>query len=200
MSGARIGVFGGTFDPIHVGHLYLAEAAAESAGLERVLFVPVAAPGHREAHAAAVHRRAMTELAIAGNARFTLDETGMEQPSPAYTADTLALMRRRYPNAALSFIAGIDSLTRSRWRRLEEVATQLDRFLVAARDGVDDGELAPVIADLAPDLRARFQRINVLMTDVSSTAIRALIGKRRSVRYLVPEAVIAYIETHGLYR
>ncbi len=200
MSGARIGVFGGAFDPIHFGHLHLAQAAAEIATLDRVLFVPMAAPAHRDTHAAAPHRRAMTALAIAGNARFALDDTGLEQPAPAYTADTLALMRAKHPNDAFVFIAGIDSLARSRWRRLDEVAGMLERFLVAQRDGIDESELAPILAGLPAQLRARFVPIDVAMMDVSSTAIRALVAKRRSIRYLTPDAVVEYIESNGLYR
>jgi nicotinate-nucleotide adenylyltransferase len=197
---ARTGIFGGAFDPIHVGHLHLAEAAADIAGLDSVLFVPVALPAHRDTHASPALRRAMTELAIAGNERFALDTTGLEQDGPAYTADTLALLRAKRPDDAFVFIAGIDSLTRSRWRRLDEVAAQLDAFLVARRAGIGDSELEQVLAGLTPQARARFQPIEVALMDVSSTAIRALIEKRRSIRYLTPDAVVEYIETNGLYR
>ena len=200
MSAARIGIFGGAFDPIHVGHLHLAQAAAEIEALDRVLFVPMASPAHRDTHAPAEHRRAMTSLAIAGNARFALDDTGLEQEGPAYTADTLALMRAKRPLDAFVFIAGIDSLARSRWRRLDEVAGMLDRFLVARRDGIDASELAAVLAELPARLRARFVPIDVALMDVSSTAIRALVAQRRSIRYLTSDAVAEYIETNGLYR
>ena len=200
MSGKRTGVFGGAFDPIHLGHLHLAQAAAEAGALERVLFVPIAAPAHRDTHAGADHRRAMTELAIAGNPRFQLDETGLHQPAPAYTADTLALMRKRYPDDRFFFIAGIDALTRSKWRRLDEVAAALERFYVGARSGVDASELAPVIGDVPPELRGRFEPFEVSLMDVSSTAIRALVAKRKSIRYLVPDAVMRYVEENGLYR
>lgn len=195
-----IGVFGGTFDPIHIGHLYVAQAAAETHGLDRILFVPVAAPAHRETHSSPAHRRAMVARAIDGNPMFALDDTGLEQPAPAYTADTLALLRKKYPGDALYFIAGIDSLTRSRWRRLDEVAAALERFLVAARDGVDEAELAPVLSDLAPDLRAKFERLDSALTDVSSTTIRELVRQNRSIRYLAPDAVVEYIKANGLYR
>jgi nicotinate-nucleotide adenylyltransferase len=200
VSKGRIGVFGGTFDPIHFGHLHLAQAAADIERLDRVLFVPMAAPAHRDTHATPVHRRAMTALAIAGNERFALDDTGFEQAGPAYTADTLALMRAKHPDDALFFIAGIDSLTRSRWRRLDEVAGMLERFLVAHRGGVDESELAPILADLPQHLRARFVPIDVALMDVSSTAIRTLAAKRRSIRYLTPDAVVEHIESNGLYR
>jgi nicotinate-nucleotide adenylyltransferase len=200
VSGGRIGIFGGAFDPIHVGHLHLAQAAADIDTLDRVLFVPMAAPAHRDTHAAAAHRRAMTALAISGNDRFALDDTGLEQAAPAYTADTLAIMRGKYPDDAFVFIAGVDSLVRSRWRRLDEVAGMLERFLVAHRDGIDESELAPMLAGLPEQLRARFVPIDVALMDVSSTAIRALVAQRRSIRYLTPDAVVEHIESNGLYR
>jgi nicotinate-nucleotide adenylyltransferase len=142
----------------------------------------------------------MTELAIAGNPRFALDSTGLEQPAPAYTADTLSLLRAKRPDDAFFFIAGVDSLARSRWRRLDEVAASLEAFFVTSRRGVGDDELESALSDLAPDLRARFQRIEVSLVDVSSTAIRSLVEQHRSIRYLVPDAVREYIDEQKLYR
>lgn len=200
MTVVRTGVFGGTFDPIHVGHLHLAQTVAELGSLDVVLFLPVASPAHRETHAPAPQRRRMVELAIADNPRFALDDTALDQAAPAYTADTLALLRAKRPTDALFFIAGIDSLVRSRWRRLDEVASQLERFYVANRDGVDPGELEPILGGLPDALRARFERIDVALMDVSSTAIRTLVAQRRSIRYLVPDAVAELIAQRALYR
>lgn len=200
MSGERIGLLGGTFDPIHVGHLHLAQAVADVAELDKVLFLPVGSPAHRETHARAEDRKAMTQLAIARNARFEFDDTALAQPAPAYTADTLALLREKRPDDRFCFIAGIDSLVRSRWRRLDEVAAALEKFYVARRDGVDVAELAPMLADLTPELRARFEVVEVSLMDVSSTEIRALVKAGRSIRYLVPDAVAGYIADHSLYR
>lgn len=200
MSGERVGLLGGTFDPIHIGHLHLAQAVADVAELDRVLFLPVGSPAHRETHADAEHRKAMTQLAIARNSRFEFDDTALVQPAPAYTADTLALLREKRPDDRFCFIAGIDSLVRSRWRRLDEVAAALEKFYVARRDGVDVAELAPMLAGLAPELRARFEVIDVSLMDVSSTQIRALVKAGRSIRYLVPDAVAGYIADHSLYR
>lgn len=196
----RTGIFGGNFDPIHVGHLYIADAVCDRTKLDRVLFLPMAAPAHRETHAPAHDRRAMTELAIAGNEKFALETTGLEQRAPAYTADTLALLRAKYPEDDFFFIAGIDALTRSTWRRLDEVARALARFYVAARSGVGSADLDPVLAELSPDLRSRFECIDVALVDVSSTAIRELVASGRSIRYLVPDLVREYIAAHGLYR
>ena len=196
----RIGLLGGTFDPIHIGHLHLGQAVADVAGLDKVLFMPVGSPAHRETHASADERREMTELAIARNTRFEFDDTALVQPAPAYTADTLKLLRAKRPHDRFCFIAGIDSLVRSRWRRLDEVAAELDKFYVARREGVDVAELAPMLADLRPELRARFDVIDVSLMDLSSTEIRALIRAGRSIRYLVPDVVAGYIADHSLYR
>jgi len=200
VSGERIGLLGGTFDPIHIGHLHLAQAVADVAALDKVLFMPVGSPAHRETHAPADDRREMTQLAIARNTRFEFDGTALEQPAPAYTADTLALLRERRPHDRFCFIAGIDSLARSRWRRLDEVAAALEKFYVARREGVDVAELAPTLADLAPELRARFEIVDVSLMDLSSTEIRALVKAGRSVRYLVPDVVAGYIADRSLYR
>ena len=200
MSGERIGLLGGTFDPIHLGHLHLAQAVADIAQLDRVLFMPVGSPAHRETHASADDRKAMTQLAIARNARFELDDTALEQPAPAYTADTLRLLREKRPGDRFSFIAGIDSLVRSRWRRLDEVAAALEKFYVARRDGIGARELDAALGDLSPELRARFEIVDAALMDVSSTEIRALVKAGRSIRYLVPDAVAGYIADESLYR
>jgi len=200
LSGERIGLLGGTFDPIHIGHLHLAQAVADVADLEKVLFMPVGSPAHRETHASAEDRKEMTQLAIARNSRFEFDDTALEQPAPAYTADTLKLLREKRPDDTFCFIAGIDSLVRSRWRRLDEVARSLEKFYVARREGVDVAELVPMLSDLAPELRARFEVVDVSLMDLSSTEIRALVKAGRSIRYLVPDVVAGYIADHSLYR
>ena len=200
MSGQRIGIFGGTFDPIHVGHLFVAEAVFDAAQLSTVLFVPVGSPAHRHTHASAADRRAMTELAIAGNSRFAFDSTGLEQQAPAYTADTLALLRKKHPEARFVFIAGIDSLVRSAWRRLDEVADQLERFVIVSREGTNRSDLDPTLRDLPAELRARFDVVDVPLIDVSSTTIRELVAAGRSIRYLVPDAVREYIAARALYK
>lgn len=200
MSARRTGIFGGTFDPIHVGHLYVAEAVRDACALDRILFAPMAAPAHRETHASAADRRAMTEFAIAGNSRFALETTGLEQAAPAYTADTLALMREKYPGDAFFFIAGIDSLTRSRWRALDRVAAELEQFIVVSRERIDERELEPILVDLPAELRSRFRRLDLPLVDLSSTAIRELVMRGRTIRYLVPDAVMEYIVKNGLYK
>lgn len=200
MSTQRTGLLGGTFDPIHYGHLFIAEAVRAYAHLDRVLFVPVGEPSHRAVHASAADRKAMVELAIAGNARFELDITALEQAGPVYTAETLALLRAKRPTDQLHFIAGVDSLTVSRWRRLDEVAGALERFYVVRREGVRTEDIGTIIGDLAPQLRARFVVLDLPLVDISASVVRERVRSAQTIRYLTPDAVVRYIETKKLYR
>jgi len=196
----RTGVLGGTFDPIHYGHLFIADAVRARARLDRVLFVPVGDPAHRAVHASGAHRLAMVQLAIAGNPAFALDTTALQQPGPVYTADTLALMRAAYPADELNFIAGVDSLTVSRWRRLEEVASALARFYVVRRERTRTEDLAAIIGDLPKELQARFELLDLPLVDISASVIRERVAAAQPIRYLTPDDVGRYIDTQRLYR
>lgn len=200
MSSERIGVLGGTFDPLHVGHLFIAEAVAAEAALSTVLFSPVGSPAHRTPHASAQDRAAMVALGIAGNPRFGLDDTALRQSGPVYTADTLPLMQSRYPQAKLSFIAGIDSLLNSVWQRLDQVAGLLENFYVIARDGLEAEGLRDSLAALPLELAERFVLLNLPLVDVSASSIRARVRDGKPIRYLVPDAVESYIGDKGLYK
>ena len=200
MAARRIGVLGGTFDPIHYGHLFIAEAVRSHARLERVLFAPVGEPAHRAVHAGPTERAAMVERAIAGNAGFALDRTALEQPGPVYTADTLALMHERYPGDELHFIAGVDSLTVSRWRRLDEVAERLARFYIVRREGASTSDVAGIIGDLTPAMQARFVVLDLPLVDISASVIRDRVKASEPIRYLTPDDVARFIQEKGLYR
>ncbi|MDQ6780243.1 MAG: nicotinate-nucleotide adenylyltransferase [Candidatus Eremiobacteraeota bacterium] len=199
MSAHKVGVFGGSFDPIHVGHLYIANAIATQRQLDRVLFLPVGSPAHRSTHAPATDRSAMVQLAIAGNDRFALDDTALRQEGPVYTADTLPLLRARYAAQRLSFIAGSDSLVNSPWRRFEEVLEALDRFYVVVRAQAPADAIAALVDAQPPHLAARIEIVQLPLVHISASTIRADIAAARSVRYLVPDPVIAYIAEHKLY-
>ncbi|HXM17387.1 MAG TPA: nicotinate-nucleotide adenylyltransferase [Candidatus Tumulicola sp.] len=200
MSLTRTGLLGGTFDPIHFGHLFIAQAVCAKAGLDRVLFMPVGDPSHRAVHATAAHRKAMVELAIAGNQHFAIDDTALEQKGPVYTADTLALVRPKLTNDELYFIAGADALTASRWRRLDEVAAAVARFYVVRREGTLLEEMASVLGDLPADLYQRFEMLDLPLVDISSSVIRERVANDEPIRYLTPDAVVKYIESKRLYR
>jgi nicotinate-nucleotide adenylyltransferase len=196
-----LGVFGGSFDPVHNGHLFVAEAVREACGLERVLFVPTRHGHHRAAPLTAAAARAdMLRLAIAANTAFALDESDLADDATGFTADLLPRLAARYPGEELTFIVGGDSLVRSRWDRLEAVLDALAAFVIAPRGDVTQNELDTALAELAPDRRAKVRYIDLPLVAESATLIRARLAERRGVRYLVPEPVFRYIDEHELYR
>lgn len=197
----RTGILGGTFDPVHEGHLAIARAVLAIAPLDRVLFMPVGAPAHRETHATAADRAEMVRLALEGaDPRLQFDATALDQPGPAYTADTLALAHKAYPDDSLFFIAGADSLAHSAWRRLDEVAGAVERFYIVPRRGSTWADVEAVIGGLDPALRARFAPLDLAIDDVSSSEIRSLVASGQSIDGLVPQNVARYIVRHGLYK
>lgn len=196
----RTGILGGAFDPVHNGHLEIARGALERAQLDRVFFMPVGEPAHRTTHAPAADRAEMVRLAIGHeDPRLQFDATALDQPGPAYTADTLALARKAYPDDALFFIAGADSLALSKWRRLDEVAAALERFYIVPRRGSTWSDVEKIVAELDPALRARFAPIDIAVADISASEIRARVAAGESIDGLVPNAVARYIERAGLY-
>lgn len=202
LSGAkRLGVFGGSFDPIHNGHLFVAEAVREACALERVLFVPTRGGPHRPAPLTDGDERAqMVRLAIAANPAFALDESDLSPEASGYTVDLLPRLQQRYPDHALTFIVGGDSLVRARWHRLEAILEMVAAFVVAPRDDVSQDELDEALAGLDPEHRAKVQLLELPLVRESATLIRSRLAAHRSVRYLVPEPVYRYIVDRGLYR
>jgi nicotinate-nucleotide adenylyltransferase len=185
----RIGVFGGTFDPPHTGHLIVASAAFDALRLDRLLFVPAAVPPHKVGAVIATpaQRREMVRRAIEGDARFEIEEMELDRPGPSYTVDTLRALREREPGAELFFLLGADQLRELHtWREPEEVA-RLACLAVLSRGG-----------EPTPDAgRYRFVPVAVPRIDIAATEIRARIRDGRSARYLVPEAILRTVE--GLY-
>lgn len=190
----RLGIFGGTFDPIHIGHLIMAEAARLHAHLDRVIFLPTGAPPHKAAPSVGpAHRLAMVKRAIRGNAAFRVSAWEIRQRRAVYTYEALAHFKQAYPTAALFFILGSDSLRDvPRWRQGAALLKQC-RFLVIERN-------AARWASLPAALRRRATRIASPLVDVSSHDLRRAAGRGRSIRYQVPEAVATYIQRHALYK
>jgi nicotinate-nucleotide adenylyltransferase len=189
---------GGTFDPIHVGHLAIAEEAREALELDRVLFVPAARPPHKPDGAAATidDRRAMVTLAIAGNAAFELSRIEVDRPGPSYTVDTVEALAG---SGELTVILSAETFADlPRWHEPEWLF-DLARVAVVPREGYP----APDPAWLSATFPGREGRVTYLegpRLGLSSTAIRARVAAGRSIRYLVPDAVEAYIAEHRLYR
>jgi nicotinate-nucleotide adenylyltransferase len=202
-----IGVFGGTFDPIHVAHLAVAEEAAEALGLERVLFIPAGRPPHKPGReiTPAEHRFAMVELAIAGNERFAIDRLEMDRAGPSYTVDTLEALRASRVAAGaspdLTLILSAEAfLGLMTWREPRRVM-ELARVVVAPRDGFPDAGpdfLAEHMPDL-PDVAGRATFLDAPRLRLSASQLRVRAAAGRSLRYLVPDAVVAYIGDHSLY-
>lgn len=196
----RIGVFGGTFDPVHNVHLFVAESARTLEGLDRVLFVPANNVQHRvKPEASARDRCAMVRAAIESNGAFDLDETDLQDDATGYTADLLPRLHARYPGAHLTFITGADSLASNTWVRFEEVLESLEAFVIAPRAGVSGDAVRRVLSAFPAPLRARVKTLNLPEMPESATLVRTLLAQGRSVRYLVPEPVWNYIDEHALY-
>ncbi|MBV8067111.1 MAG: nicotinate (nicotinamide) nucleotide adenylyltransferase [Candidatus Eremiobacteraeota bacterium] len=196
----KIGIFGGTFDPIHNAHCFVAESARLLEKLDRVLFVPTGSQHYRDKpQADATHRCAMILGAIASNEAFELDDTDLRAKATGYTADLLPRLHEKYPQASFTFVIGADSLVSANWVRLDEVVDSLERFAIAPRAGVHADALARVIAVIPQNLRERVTTLNLPEIPESASLIRSLLAQGRSVRYLVPEPVWRYIVTHRLY-
>ena len=199
MAGVRLGVLGGTFDPIHEGHLALAEQAREQLALERVLWIPAGDPwrkGNRPVTPAR-HRAAMVRLAIEGEPAFELCTTEVERPGPSYSADTLAELQQRYEDAELFFLLGMDALLDlPNWRdpaRIIEIA----KLAVAARG--EEKLAAPQLDRLLPGLAGQVVWIEMPHIDLSGTELRRRAAAGGSLSDAVPATVDAYIREHQLY-
>lgn len=203
----RIGVFGGSFDPVHLGHLIAAECAREQAGLDRVVFVPAAAPPHKPGRVLADgrHRLEMLSLAIGGHDAFTASAIELDRGGTSYTVDTLAALAAAHPGDTLVLLLGPDSLAGlPTWREPQRIAA-LAEIVPVERDSLDDlsgavaaGNLAELVgAEAVAAMLAR--RVRMPAVGIRATDLRAAIAAGRSIRYQTPRAVERYIATHGLY-
>jgi nicotinate-nucleotide adenylyltransferase len=200
-SAARLGILGGTFDPIHHGHLVAAEEAHNQLGLDQVLFVPAGEPPHKPNRPISPvhHRLRMIELAIAGKPHLAISRVDADRPGPCYTVDTFRLLRAKWGSApVLFFIEGADSLTDiTTWYQPERLIELCD-LAVVARPGVEI-DLAGLEKGL-PGLMSRIHWVQMPCLEISSSDLRARVRGGRSISYLVPPAVEAYILEQGLYR
>ena len=191
----RLGVFGGSFNPIHLGHLLVADDVRRGLRLNRVLFVPTCRPPHKRGPMTPYrHRLAMTKLAIAGESGFELCRIEELRPGPSYTVDTLAGLKTLYPGAALYFVVGSDQYDEvSGWHQ-PQLLTRLARVVVISRPGTARPALFP-----GHDPRRVLFRA-VIQIAISAAAVRARLAKGHSVRYMLPVKVSEYVTRHRLYR
>lgn len=200
----RIGVFGGTFDPVHLAHLILAEQCREQARLDQVWFIPAARPPHKQERALTPfgQRVEMLALAIAGQPAFRINELEKDRPGPSYTADTLAELRRANPDAEFFLLIGSDTLVDlQHWHEPASVAELATLLIVNRPDApaMEIESLARTIG-LQPNVPLRYQRISMPLIEISSRDLRQRAAAGNSLRYLVPRAVEAYIVDKHLYR
>lgn len=201
MKGERIGVLGGTFDPIHIGHLAVAEDAACALRLDRVLFVPNQIPPHKQGQRVThpADRIAMVRLAIQDNPRFELSLIEMERPGPSYTLDTLRLLRTKFgPATQLYFLVGCDAL--GQLHTWHEPATLLREFRLAVMERPIEHPVDwEVIEQRFPAIRTQVETVPVAHLDISGADLRRRVREGRPIRYQVVPAVERYISQHGLY-
>ena len=217
MAGRKLGLLGGTFNPIHLGHLRAAEDIAEQLSLQQVLFIPAGEPHHKPLLPVLPfeHRLAMVRLAIGQNPAFALSDLEGRRDGPSYTVDTLRCLHNQYdPDLNLYFITGYDAfLDVAEWHDYRHLF-DLANFVVIDRDGQDSGVLNTLLKKyvssdyewhpdgrtfVCPNKKAILLR-NVLKFDISSTDIRHRLSSGQSIRYLVPEPVRRYIIDNSLYQ
>jgi nicotinate-nucleotide adenylyltransferase len=200
----RIGIFGGTFDPIHQGHLIIAEHCREQARLDEVWFMPSARPPHKARPDLTPFdkRSDMIQLAIAGNSQFRVCEIEKERAGPSYTADTLAELRGQRPEVDWHLILGSDCLPDlAGWHEPLRVIAHA-KLVVVARPGwpVWTAEQLRKSLRLREDQALELQVVSVPLIEIASRDLRRRVAEGRSVRYMVPAAVAAYIADKGLYK
>lgn len=203
-NGQRIGIFGGTFDPVHQGHLLIAERMREALALDEVRFLPAAVSPFKQhvPPSEAKHRVEMVRLAIGGNPAFLCDDREIRRGGTSYTVETLRELRRELPGAELFLMMGADALADlDQWREPAEIC-RLAFVAVAARGGRPAPNLDVLQKYLPTNEPSGTLRhvVSIPQVDISSSEIRDAVRAGKSIRYQVPAAVAAYITAHGLYR
>jgi nicotinate-nucleotide adenylyltransferase len=196
----RLGILGGTFNPPHLAHLVCAQEAHRELELDRVLFVPASIPPHKavEAEPGAHHRLELCRLAVDGDERFAVCDLELRRDGPSYTVDTLKELSSQSPTNELFLILGGDiAAGLPEWREPERVL-ELATVAIAERRGTARGTVQQALDQLKGGDRARFFAMPRI--GISSTMVRRRVGAGQPIRYFVPDGVLDYIETHGLYR
>lgn len=201
MKARKIGIIGGTFNPIHYAHLLIAENAREQFGLDRVIFIPTGISYMKQDNEipSGDIRYQMVKIAIEGNPYFTCSRIEMDREGYTYTVDTLKELQKMYPGDKLYFIMGEDSLRNlDTWHDYEEIF-KLATILVTKRRNDDTSEIKKLISDFTKNNKAHIKEIISSEMEISSSVIRKKISSGKSVRYLLPEDVAEYIAVKNLY-
>ena len=198
----RIGIMGGTFDPIHMGHLILGEAAYSQLALEKVLYMPSGNPPHkqhREGRATDLQRTDMVKLAISGNSHFELSLMEMHEEGYTYTYRTLETLNNMNPGTEYCFIIGADSLFQFHtWMQPQRICDAC-RLAVAVRDNVSMTDLKRAVRETEERFHTEIEILHTTNIDISSNMLRDWVRRGRSIRYYVPDPVREYILQNGIY-
>lgn len=198
----KIGIMGGTFDPIHIGHLVAAEAVRLEYALDKVIFIPAGNPPHKQTSKVtpAMHRFVMTVMATYSNPNFLVSAIEIERRGPSYTIDTVTALKEQYgQETQIYFITGVDAAQDLKtWHHIDKLLDMCD-FVAAARPGCSS-TLDSMINDFGLKGQQRIHRLATPELEISSTDIRERIRQGKSIKYIVPESVENYILKEGLYR
>ena len=197
---SRIGILGGTFDPIHYGHLIIAETAREQLGLDRVLFIPSGNSYMKQEVSDSIHRYHMTKLAISDNPYFSISDMEINRLGPTYTYETLMSLKQINPADQYYFIVGADTLfSISSWK-CPEIVLKNCTLAVSIREGYQLDHLQAEIENLRHTFHADISVFTTERYDISSTVLKEKIKNQQSVKYWIPDPVIQYIKKNYLYQ
>ena len=197
----KYGIFGGSFNPIHYGHLMICEYIKEEMGLDKVIFIPTGNPPHKELELSAEDRYEMVRLAISPNPDFEISDIETTRVKMSYTVDTIRELKKIYREEKLYFLIGLDSLFQLKtWMKIGDLSQEIE-FVVALRPGyLDKEEINKEIDFLRENFGTKINLIKTPLYEISSTDLRDRIHEGKSLRYLIPKKVLDYIEESGLYK
>lgn len=197
----RLGIYGGTFDPVHLGHLILAESCREQCRLDRVVFIPAGTPPHKQGRelTSGAQRAEMLEFALAGYPEFSVDRSEIKRAGPSYTVDTLHSIKQEHPDDDLFLLMGADSLNEFLlWKEPREIAS-LASLVVVNRGRVPLPNLGPLVPHLGAEAVDRIRCVVMPGIDLSASELRERARQGQSLRYLTPRAVERFIVEHRIY-
>lgn len=197
----KYGIFGGSFNPIHYGHLMICEYIKEEMGLDKVIFIPTGNPPHKELEVSAEDRYEMVRLAISPNPDFEISDIETTRVKKSYTVDTIRELKKIYKEEKLYFLIGLDSLFQLKtWMKIGDLSQEIE-FVVALRLGyLDREEVNKEIDFLRENFGTKINLIKTPLYEISSTDLRDRIREGKSLRYLIPKKVLDYIEESGFYK
>lgn len=197
----RIGIFGGTFDPVHNAHLLLAEQSREQANLDEVWLIPAGSPPHKESTgiSSGKQRREMLDFAIAGNPAFVIKDLELHREGPSYTVETLRQLKETHPDDEFFLIVGADSVRDLHTWREPEAILELATLIGVNRPNISLPDLTELTQKFGEDVIAKILWVTMPGIDISSTDIRKRLRENKSVRYMTPRAVEVYIHNNRLY-